>query len=209
MEVYSSFWLILLSPFPCAGEQCNNIDIYVSTKNFCAYKAINTYQQILCFSLSVNIKQENSIVYGANFMQCVCTGYYKSWILSLPSFIMDSCYLNDILTIVYKVFSQLWLALSIGHLFCTVPHHYGGHVTKPIIVVKIPCKLSWPQLISKIFSYVAIPTMLLLLGIKYFLCPWWFCLAYSCSSEISHFLCKLMFEYKNGSYLWNTLIKAV
>ena len=55
--------------------------------------------------------------------------------------------------IVYRAFSQLWLALSLGH-----------KVTKPIIVVKMPCKLlhviqvkgflikcstSWPYLISE------------------------------------------------------------
>ena len=27
------------------------------------------------------------MVYGRNFMQCICTGYCESWILSLPSFI--------------------------------------------------------------------------------------------------------------------------
>ena len=31
---------------------------------------------------SVNTKRENSMVYGANFTQCVCTGYCESWILS-------------------------------------------------------------------------------------------------------------------------------
>ena len=31
------------------------------------------------------------MVYGRNFTQCVCTGYCESWILSLPSFIVNSC----------------------------------------------------------------------------------------------------------------------
>ena len=52
------------------------------TKN---YKAV-------CCPESVNKKQENLMVYGANFTQCVCTGYCESWILSLLSFIMNSWY---------------------------------------------------------------------------------------------------------------------
>ena len=31
------------------------------------------------------------MVYGMNFTQYVCTGYCESWILSLLSFIMNSC----------------------------------------------------------------------------------------------------------------------
>ena len=61
-------------------------------------------------------------------------------------------------TIVYSIFSQVLLALSIGHLY------NGGQLTKPIILVKICYKLlyviqgvensfgkvtSWPQLISE------------------------------------------------------------
>ena len=30
------------------------------------------------------------MVYGTNFMQCICTGYCESWILSFPSFNMNS-----------------------------------------------------------------------------------------------------------------------
>ena len=51
-------------------------------------------------------------------------------------------YLNDIATIVYSIFSQLQLALSLGHLFQTIMIiNKGGQVTKPIIVMKICYKL--------------------------------------------------------------------
>ena len=40
--------------------------------------------------LGVNTKQENLMVYGVNFTQCICTGYCNSWILSLLSFIINS-----------------------------------------------------------------------------------------------------------------------
>ena len=68
--------------------------------------------------------------------------------------------MNDIRTIAYSIFSQVWLALSLGHLY----YKKGGQVTKPIILVKICYKLlyviqliensfdkvtSWPQLISE------------------------------------------------------------
>ena len=58
---------------------------YLYTKNF---KGVNTYHQVFCYPESVNTKQENPMIYGTNFTQCVCTGYCESWILSLPSFIM-------------------------------------------------------------------------------------------------------------------------
>ena len=38
--------------------------------------------QVFCCTVSVNTKRENPMVYGANFTQCVCTGYCESWILS-------------------------------------------------------------------------------------------------------------------------------
>ena len=58
-----------------------DIDIYTqrTTKLFVALKVLIK-------------KQENLMVYGANFTQCVCTGYCESWILSLLSFIMNSWY---------------------------------------------------------------------------------------------------------------------
>ena len=62
---------------------------YLYTKN---YKAVYTYHQVFCCTESVNTKRENPMVYGANFTQCVCTGYCESWILSLLSFIMNSWY---------------------------------------------------------------------------------------------------------------------
>ena len=31
------------------------------------------------------------MVDSTTFMQCVCTGYYEIWILSLPPFIINSC----------------------------------------------------------------------------------------------------------------------
>ena len=40
--------------------------------------AVYTYHQVFCYSESVNTKQENPMIYGANFTQCVCTGYCKS-----------------------------------------------------------------------------------------------------------------------------------
>ena len=58
---------------------------YLYTKN---YKAVYTYHRVLYCPESVNTKRENSMVYGVNFTQCICTGYCESWILSLLSFIM-------------------------------------------------------------------------------------------------------------------------
>ena len=52
---------------------------YLYTKN---YTAVYTYHQLFCCLESVNTKRENPMVYGANFMQCVCTGYCESWKLS-------------------------------------------------------------------------------------------------------------------------------
>ena len=57
-----------------------------------SYKAINNNHQVLCYPESVNTKQENTMGYSANFTQCIPTGYCESWILSLPSFIMNSWY---------------------------------------------------------------------------------------------------------------------
>ena len=59
---------------------------YLYTKN---YKAVYTYHQVFCCTESVNTKQENRMVYGANFTQCICTGYCELDTL-LPSFIMNS-----------------------------------------------------------------------------------------------------------------------
>ena len=42
-------------------------------ENSCVYKAVKTYQQVACFPVSVNIKRQNPMVYGANLKQCVCT----------------------------------------------------------------------------------------------------------------------------------------
>ena len=50
-------------------------------------------------------------------------------------------------TIVYSIFSQVWLALSLGHLY-----NEGGQVTKPIILVKICYKLLYViQLVENSF----------------------------------------------------------
>ena len=62
---------------------------YLYTKS---YKADNTYHQVFCYPESVNTKWENPMVYSTNFMQCVCTAYCESWIVSLSPFIMNSCY---------------------------------------------------------------------------------------------------------------------
>ena len=37
----------------------------------------------------------------------------------------------------YSIFSQVWLALSLGHLLYLLTIIKGDHVTKPIILVKI------------------------------------------------------------------------
>ena len=62
---------------------------YLYIKN---YKVVYTYHQVFCCPESVNTRQENPMIYGANFMQCICTGYCENWILSLLSFIMNSWY---------------------------------------------------------------------------------------------------------------------
>ena len=46
--------------------------------------------------------------------------------------------LLECLTIVYSIFSQAWLTLSLGHFYSMKK---GGKVTKPIILVKICYKL--------------------------------------------------------------------
>ena len=91
----SLFCCILLPIF--SHEQCN------TRKNFYVYNAINTYQQVCCFHVSVNIKQYNLIAYRANLTQCVCTRYSERWILSLFSFNMNSC-----LKFIYCPLQILW-----------------------------------------------------------------------------------------------------
>ena len=80
----NSFECFLLSHFLTWMMQYR----YLYAKN---YKAINTYHQVFFYPESGNAKRENPMVYCANFTQCVCTGYCETWILSLPSFIMNSC----------------------------------------------------------------------------------------------------------------------
>ena len=65
-----------------------SVDQYLYTQH---YKAVNNYHRVFCYPESVNTKQENPTVYGTNFTQCICTGYCENWILSLLSFIMNSC----------------------------------------------------------------------------------------------------------------------
>ena len=60
---------------------------YLYTKK---YKAVNTYYRVFCYPESGNAKRGNVMVYGVNFMQCVWPDYW-SWILCLPSFIINSC----------------------------------------------------------------------------------------------------------------------
>ena len=76
--------------------------------------------------------------------------------------------------------------------FCTIIFYIkGGQVTKPIIVVKMPCKLlyviqakgflstSWPYLISELLVTYN-HALWLLIGLALFLQPGCFCLAYHC-----------------------------
>ena len=63
-----------------------SISIYKRTT-----KLLTLNHQVFCYPKSVNTKWENLMVYDMNFMQCICTGYCESWILSFSSFIMNSC----------------------------------------------------------------------------------------------------------------------
>ena len=98
----------------------NNV---ISISICCIYKAINTYQQVSCFPLSVNLKQENPIVYTVNFTQSIYTVYYESWILSLPSFIMNSWCRTSKLLIYCYCYSYITRNSSEQNT-----HHYGMHM---------------------------------------------------------------------------------
>ena len=77
----NSFKRFLLVTLPCM----NNVISISVHKELQSYLATPMYHQVCCPE-SVNTKRENPMIYGANFTQCVCTGYCESCILSLLSF---------------------------------------------------------------------------------------------------------------------------
>ena len=56
------------------------------------------------------------MVYGLNFTQCVCAGYCESWILSLPSFIINSWYYLYIIINTYHIPQTLGYILDARQL---------------------------------------------------------------------------------------------
>ena len=56
-------------------------------------------------------------------------------------------------SLVYSIFSQVWSALSLGHLHNNFGMKKGGQVTKPTILVKICYKLYVIQVVWNIFDW--------------------------------------------------------
>ena len=81
------------------------------------HKELQSYHEVFCWPKSVNTKRDNPMVHGTNFTQCSCTGYCDSWILSLLSFIMNSCYclrqiIYSLQTLWWRKVQQYFLPLS-------------------------------------------------------------------------------------------------